>query len=340
MSGTVRLLSERDYREVLQTIDVIYSAPDHSSMFRALCGELRKFVGIYSAIFIPIDPRTNALLFGNYEIYDNSEEAMLAYLTHYAPLDPYSMSGWLQNRVNETARNTDLDPDLDRTEFACDFLMPLASVFYVLGGTLQVQGDRLGILALHRQRHEHNFTNRDKAFVDALFPLIARFLHSRQLLGKEMLFSETRGAILVDERGHPRYMNDMARNALGGRSVTRIPDPGFRPEAAHFHNGIDRYRVRTLPVGGKIKGRFIILDPENPRDVLSAKLTVFGLSVREREVAGLVIQGLSNRDIALRLFISELTVKDHLKNIFGKMLIRRRSELANKILGLSQAARA
>ena len=48
------------------------------------------------------------------------------------------------------------------------------------------------------------------------------------------------------------------------------------------------------------------------------------LTRREREVARLVIDGLSTEDIATALFISVHTVRDHLKMIFGKMGVSRR----------------
>jgi len=45
----------------------------------------------------------------------------------------------------------------------------------------------------------------------------------------------------------------------------------------------------------------------------------FKLSNRELEVVVLLAQGLSNKEIADKLFISEHTVKDHMKNIMRKM---------------------
>jgi LuxR family maltose regulon positive regulatory protein len=54
---------------------------------------------------------------------------------------------------------------------------------------------------------------------------------------------------------------------------------------------------------------------------------VTGLTDREREVANLVAQGLHNREIAERLCISEETVKSHVRTIFNKMNIDRRSQL-------------
>ena len=52
------------------------------------------------------------------------------------------------------------------------------------------------------------------------------------------------------------------------------------------------------------------------------------LSVREREVYDLVCAGLSNREIAGRLFISEATVKVHVHHVFDKLGIRSRTALA------------
>ena len=52
------------------------------------------------------------------------------------------------------------------------------------------------------------------------------------------------------------------------------------------------------------------------------------LSTREREIVGLIAQGFKNRDMAERLFISEQTVKNHLHNIFDKLGVSDRLELA------------
>jgi len=49
------------------------------------------------------------------------------------------------------------------------------------------------------------------------------------------------------------------------------------------------------------------------------------LSTREREVLALVAQGLRNREIAERLFISEVTVKAHMRSIMGKLGARSRT---------------
>jgi DNA-binding NarL/FixJ family response regulator len=52
------------------------------------------------------------------------------------------------------------------------------------------------------------------------------------------------------------------------------------------------------------------------------------LSNREREIVALVAQGFKNKEIAERMFISEQTVKNHLHNIFDKLGVSDRLELA------------
>lgn len=52
-----------------------------------------------------------------------------------------------------------------------------------------------------------------------------------------------------------------------------------------------------------------------------------GLSNRESEVAELVTQGLSNKEVANRLFVTEKTVKFHLTNIYKKMNVKSRAQL-------------
>ena len=55
---------------------------------------------------------------------------------------------------------------------------------------------------------------------------------------------------------------------------------------------------------------------------------VAGLTSREVEIISAIQSGNSNREIAARLSISEETVKRHLSNIFGKLGVSSRLELA------------
>ena len=68
-----------------------------------------------------------------------------------------------------------------------------------------------------------------------------------------------------------------------------------------------------------------------PRDArrLIAKPT---FSHREKEVLSLVVEGLTNREIASRLFLAESTVKSHLMAAFAKLGVRSRKDAAALLL--------
>jgi two-component system nitrate/nitrite response regulator NarL len=55
---------------------------------------------------------------------------------------------------------------------------------------------------------------------------------------------------------------------------------------------------------------------------------IASLTGREREILGLVCEGLKNKQIGERLFISEATVRNHLTSILGKLGLSDRFELA------------
>jgi DNA-binding NarL/FixJ family response regulator len=71
------------------------------------------------------------------------------------------------------------------------------------------------------------------------------------------------------------------------------------------------------------------------------KRKISTLTEREREVITLIAQGLKNKQIADRLFISQTTVTHHLSSIYSKLNVSDRLELvvyafANKLAKLPE----
>ena len=60
------------------------------------------------------------------------------------------------------------------------------------------------------------------------------------------------------------------------------------------------------------------------------------LSRREDEILELLIKGMTNKEIAVELFLSSETVKTHLSRIFKKLGVRNRTEAAVKALGVEK----
>lgn len=68
----------------------------------------------------------------------------------------------------------------------------------------------------------------------------------------------------------------------------------------------------------------VTASPPFERDEAQAR--ALGLTPRELEILGLIAEGLSNREIAARLFVSENTVKTHAARLFDKLGARRRTQ--------------
>ncbi len=79
--------------------------------------------------------------------------------------------------------------------------------------------------------------------------------------------------------------------------------------------------------------KFIKITKQDRRFV-SAKLKQYRLTSRQHDIALLSSEGHSNEEIAKKLYLSEYTVKDHLKEVFRIMGIRNRKELFPKLINL------
>ena len=63
-------------------------------------------------------------------------------------------------------------------------------------------------------------------------------------------------------------------------------------------------------------------------------LREFGITKREKEIIQFLIQGYSNKEIASKLFISVNTVKTHIENIYQKLGVNQRIDLANFFINI------
>ena len=94
-----------------------------------------------------------------------------------------------------------------------------------------------------------------------------------------------------------------------------------------------RTAIRTVTggdywIGGKRVGNLVSALHDLMRQAATPPRKTFGLTPREFEVVGCIVEGYSNRDIAKRFSLSEETVKRHLSNIFDKTGVSTRLELA------------
>jgi DNA-binding NarL/FixJ family response regulator len=72
-----------------------------------------------------------------------------------------------------------------------------------------------------------------------------------------------------------------------------------------------------------VRSRGAVLDERIPQQKAD-----FGLTARERQIVSAVVDAYQNKEIAEKFAISEKTVKHHLTNIFNKIGVSNRLELA------------
>ena len=99
------------------------------------------------------------------------------------------------------------------------------------------------------------------------------------------------------------------------------------PQSARRRNlaGFAHHRSRDPPVRGHRRDAAPARRAARPRRRERERSP---LSQREREIVALVAQGFKNKEMAEKMFISEQTVKNHLHNIFDKLGVSDRLELA------------
>jgi DNA-binding NarL/FixJ family response regulator len=84
--------------------------------------------------------------------------------------------------------------------------------------------------------------------------------------------------------------------------------------------------IRTVAAGGALLAPAVTA--RVLREVQAGGAPDPGLTAREREVLGLLARGLTNRQIAGELVLSEKTVKTHVSNILGKLGVPDRTQAA------------
>jgi two-component system nitrate/nitrite response regulator NarL len=98
--------------------------------------------------------------------------------------------------------------------------------------------------------------------------------------------------------------------------------------AQHLSQAIETVASGDYWIGGARVVNLMAALHELMEQVKVPERKTFGLTPREMEVVGCIVEGCSNRDIARQFTISEETVKRHLSNIFDKTGVSTRLELA------------
>ncbi|MBL7226300.1 MAG: helix-turn-helix transcriptional regulator [Desulfobacteraceae bacterium] len=115
-------------------------------------------------------------------------------------------------------------------------------------------------------------------------------------------------------------------------------EQAFEPRQIQFdlvspgHKQKISIQLRLITNRGKNPLLLLCFDPEEPLSCLLKRSRKHGLTGREIEVVSLLSEGLTNKEIGRRLFISEYTVENHLRSIYRKMGVKNRTSLVHRLI--------
>jgi DNA-binding NarL/FixJ family response regulator len=98
--------------------------------------------------------------------------------------------------------------------------------------------------------------------------------------------------------------------------------------AGHLQTAIRTVFAGDYWIGGKRVVNLVSALHDLMQQAAVPQRKTYGLTPRELEVVGCIVEGCSNRDVAKQFSLSEETVKRHLSNIFDKTGVSTRLELA------------
>jgi len=118
------------------------------------------------------------------------------------------------------------------------------------------------------------------------------------------------------------YIVEALQNGASGYLLKNIPPDRIIQGIKTIHDG----NVLIHPdIARKLTG---MLRPSSQPVPKSAELEQLGLTPAEKKVVTLIAEGLSNKEIAGQLFLSEGTVKNYVTEILGKLNLRDRTQIA------------
>jgi len=88
--------------------------------------------------------------------------------------------------------------------------------------------------------------------------------------------------------------------------------------------------------GGANASTVVVVQPARLAEIAPILAEAYALTPREREIACALGRGASNAEIAGELYLSQHTVRDHLKTIFTKVGVTSRGELAARLFADEQ----
>jgi DNA-binding CsgD family transcriptional regulator/GAF domain-containing protein len=229
-----------------------------------------------------------------------------------------------------------------------EFLEPIGTP-YEMRVAMVTRGRVWGCVIMHRTKDTGDFTSADARLMARLSRPIAEALRSSYRFDAARRQDEDRapGLLVLDAADEVELATPASAELLAGllrddpieravpvpvrtlaAEVRRRGREGQPAQPLHVPTSDGWLTLHgSLPDGPGSARVAVVVQRAGEEYAVPLRLEAFGLTGREREVAGLVARGLDTAAIAERLVISPWTVQDHLKAIFAKTGTRSRREL-------------
>jgi len=354
-------LTESDYTKILSFIAQIKK--NNNDFQQHVLSLLHDIFGFQHVNFNLINHKLETF---NSKLCNITEKAKEQYYDYYHKTDVFSpktsLNLWNSKNVITIS---DIMPisQFEQTEFYMDFLKK-DMLYYELVLPLKSNNRLIGGIGVFKEKDEDNFSNRDIAILSRLNEFISNDLWSYlqySNLQKECLtyyncFDETpAGIIILDSNLSITRYNKAAETFAcklhTGNSphssmqqfiyevISKFSDQINNPQVdITFYHKTYKINIMLNLISSVCEGTdsvymiFINEESENKLALPDALRGNYNLTIREAEVLSLVKDGLSNEEIAAKLYISTHTVKSHMENIFKKLQVKNRTAALNKII--------
>ena len=219
-------------------------------------------------------------------------------------------------------------------------------------------GDAIwGVGQLNRAGDSPRYSDDERAWLERVAPVVAKGLR-RALVVEPPSSPVDRGPgiVVLDAEGQALSATDEAAAWLDeldptftGAALSQFPLPfeahayAAKVRAASTDDEarpVPRCRLRTrngvwlLMHGSMLQGTddlALVIEPAKAGDVAPLIVEAYGLTQRELDVTRAISRGLGTAEIAEHLFVSQHTVRDHVKSVFEKVGVSSRGELVAKV---------
>ena len=360
--NTSDLANERVFAEVKR---LCHMGLDSATLRQRVAERMRRAVPFEGYVAFTMDP-SNGLITHAIVEEMGDESGLRVFLEHvYFEDDVLEFNWMVRNGLPVGLLSEATGDKLEQAPRYRELQGPIG-LGYELRGAFSTGTQLWGALCLSREKGRPDFAAREVDLVRRIAPHLSVGLRAatlqQELHEDQAGDDDAAGVLVLDGWGTVVQHNGAAERRLEElgdlgarwREGEGLPDPiwtvlgalkrSLKPDTDRELNSIPYLRVRgrsgrwltlqasrTEPTHTRPAESMVIIAPAGPKEVLRLTASGYGLSPREQEVVDLVVRGASTKQISKALYISEYTVKDHLKNIFGKVGVRDRRALVKQL---------